>query len=95
MSRNNILAVLKHIFVYDKKDSAIEHGCGCQIFKHFRDGIPITLPDVAVKPHPLIIVGHDLCQDLLGLKRARFDLEKEKVAHILMYLNTQDIAVRQ
>ncbi|KAF2122507.1 hypothetical protein BDV96DRAFT_593040 [Lophiotrema nucula] len=85
------LALLRHIFIHDTKGH-VNASCGCQTIKPF-DSLAQAQRIPTTRSRPLVVVGHDLRQDLASLRHADFEIEQ--FAPVVAYLDTQSTAVEQ
>jgi hypothetical protein len=91
VTKSNRMSLLSHLFSYDKEEDT-ESCCQSHKFRPFQPPIIDVQSSSrsAANARPIIVVGHDIRNDLRSLSNVGFDITQ--VARVVSFLDTQKIA---
>jgi hypothetical protein len=91
VTKSNRMSLLRHLFSYSEKEDT-EPCCQSHKFRSFQPPFIDVQSSIksAANARPIIVVGHDIRNDLRSLSNVGFDITQ--VARVVSFLDTQKIA---
>jgi hypothetical protein len=89
--KSNRMSLLRHLFSYSEKEDT-EPCCQSHKFRSFQPSVIDVQSSIksAANTRPIIVVGHDIRNDIRSLSNVGFDITQ--VARVVSFLDTQKIA---